>query len=76
LASIVGAYVDERRTAAMRVFERALARREMRADADPGMLIDLVSAYFWYLKLIRRAPIPPDDIEAFVNVVLGGIASR
>ncbi len=76
LASIVGAYVDERRIAAMRVFERAVARGEMRADADPGMLIDLVSAYFWYLKLIRRAPIPPDDIEPFVNVVLDGIASR
>ena len=76
LASIVGAYVDERRTVAMRVFERAVARGEMRADADPGMLIDLVSAFFWYLKLIRRAPIPPEGIEPFVDALLDGIASR
>jgi AcrR family transcriptional regulator len=76
LAAIVGAYVDTRRTVAMRVFERAVARGEMRADADPGMLIDLFSAYFWYLKLIRRAPIPKDDIEAFVDTLLDGIVGR
>ena len=75
LASIMGSYVEERRTAAMRVFERAVARGEMRAAADPGVLIDLVSAYFWYLKLIRRVPVPPDGIEAFVATVLDGITS-
>jgi AcrR family transcriptional regulator len=76
LASIVEAYVDERRTIAMRVFERAAARGEMRPDADPGTLIDLVSGYFWYLKLIRRAPIPADGIEPFVDALLDGIAAR
>ena len=75
LASIVEAYVDERRTIAMRVFERAVTRGEMRTDADPGMLIDLVSGFFWYLKLIRRAPIPPDGIDPFVDVLLDGIAT-
>lgn len=76
LASIVGAYVDERRAAAMRVFERALERGEMRADADPGMLIDLVSGYFWYLKLIRRTPIAPEGVDLFVDALLAGIERR
>jgi AcrR family transcriptional regulator len=75
LASIMGEYVDRRRTAAKRVFERAIARGEMRADADPGMLIDLVSAYFWYLKLIRRASIPR-NADAFITAVLHGIATH
>jgi AcrR family transcriptional regulator len=75
LASIVGSYVNARRAAAMRVFERAVARGEMRADADPGMLIDIVSAYFWYLKLIRRTPIPAKGIEAFVDAVMNGISA-
>jgi AcrR family transcriptional regulator len=73
LASIVGVYVDTRRTAAMRLFERAGARGEMRADADPGMLVDLFSAYFWYLKLIRRTPIPSSDMDSFVDTLLEGI---
>ncbi len=75
LASIMADYVDVRRTAARRVFERAVARGEMRDDADPGMLIDLVSAYFWYLKLIRRAPIPR-NADSFIDVVLHGIATH
>lgn len=75
LGSIMGEYVEERRMAAMRVFERAVARGEMRADADPGMLIDLVSAYFWYLKLIRRTPIRRDGVEPFVDAIMNGIAT-
>jgi hypothetical protein len=39
------------------------------------MLIDLVSGYFWYLKLIRRAPIRPEHIDPFVEVLLHGIAA-
>jgi AcrR family transcriptional regulator len=73
LSSIVVAYVDKRRLVAMQVFQRAIERREMRADADPGMLIDLISGYFWYRKLIRKAPISRDDITTFVNTILKGI---
>ena len=73
LSSIVVSYVDERRLAAMRVFQRAMARGEMRRDADPGMLIDIISGYFWYRKLIRKAPIKRDDITSFVETILRGI---
>jgi AcrR family transcriptional regulator len=73
LSSVVVGYVDDRRLVAMRVFERAIARGEMRNDADPGMLIDLISGYFWYRKLIRKAPIKRDDIASFVETILGGI---
>jgi AcrR family transcriptional regulator len=73
LASIMTAYVDKRRAAALRIFERARARGEMRDDADPEMLIDLISAFFWYRKLIRRAPIRRDGIVPFVDALLLGI---
>jgi AcrR family transcriptional regulator len=73
LSSIVVEYVDKRRLIAMQVFERAIARGEMRADADAGMLIDLISGYFWYRKLIRKAPIRRDGITEFVDTILRGI---
>jgi AcrR family transcriptional regulator len=73
LSSIVVAYVDKRRLVAMQVFERAMARGEMRRDADPGMLIDLISGFFWYRKLIRKDPIRRDGITAFVDTILRGI---
>jgi AcrR family transcriptional regulator len=76
LSTIVRAYVDERRVAAIRVLERAVERGEMRTDVDTGMLIDLVSGFFWYRKLIRRAPIGADGAEPFVDGLLAGIGVR
>jgi AcrR family transcriptional regulator len=76
LATIMRRYVDQRRIVAMGVFERAVARGEMRPDADPGMLIDLVSGFFWYLKLIRRTRVKSDAADDFVDVLLAGIAAR
>jgi AcrR family transcriptional regulator len=73
LSTIVVAYVDRRRLDALGVFDRAIARGEMRADADTGMLIDLISAFFWYRKLIRKAAIRRDGIDAFVDTILHGI---
>ncbi len=75
LSTIMVAYVDRRRAVALGVFERAIVRGEMRRDADPEMLIDLVSAFFWYRKLIRRAPIKRDGIAEFVETILRGIGA-
>lgn len=76
LSSIMTAYVDERRAVAIGIFKRATARGEMRPDADPDMLIDLISAFFWYRKLIRRAPIRRDGIVPFVDAILHGIEAH
>ena len=65
---------NERRAPAMAIFERAIARGEIRADADPGMLIDLISGFFWHRKLIRRAATPYSGAERFVDALLSGIA--
>jgi hypothetical protein len=75
LASIIDAYTSARRTLAMQIFERAVARGEMAASFDPGLLIDMVSGFFWYRKLLRRRPIRADQAALFVDVLLGGIAA-
>jgi len=76
LASIMIAYVDERRAVALGIFERAIARGEMRPDADVQMLIDLISAFFWYRKLIRRAAIKREGVTEFIETILHGIEPR
>lgn len=73
LASIIDAYTSERRTRAMQIFERAVARGAMDASFDPGLLIDMVSGFFWYRKLLRRRPIRGDQAALFVDALLGGI---
>jgi AcrR family transcriptional regulator len=73
LATIMNRYTDERRALAMAIFERAIARGEIRADSDPGLLIDMISGFFWHRKLIRRAAIRYDQAERFVDILLDGI---
>jgi AcrR family transcriptional regulator len=75
LASIIDRYTEQRRALAMQVFERAIERGEMPATFDPGLLIDMVSAFFWYRKLLRRRPIRADQAALFVDVLLEGISS-
>jgi AcrR family transcriptional regulator len=75
LASIIDRYTEQRRALAMQVFERAIERGEMAATFDPGLLIDMVSAFFWYRKLLRRRPIRADQAAQFVDVLLAGISS-
>jgi AcrR family transcriptional regulator len=74
LASIIDTYTSERRTRAMKIFERAVARGEMDPSFDPGLLIDMVSGFFWYRKLLRRRPIRADQAALFVDALLAGIA--
>jgi AcrR family transcriptional regulator len=74
LATIMNAYTDQRRVQAMQIFTRARGRGEVDETFDPGMLIDLISGYFWYRKLIRRSTIRADQAEAFVALVMRGIA--
>jgi AcrR family transcriptional regulator len=75
LATIIDAYTSERRTRAMTIFERAVARGEMDPSFEPGLLIDMVSGFFWYRKLLRRRPIRADQAAHFVDVLLGGIGA-
>jgi hypothetical protein len=48
----------------------------MSATFDPELLIDMVSGFFWYRKLLRRRPIRADQAELFVDIILGGIHSH
>ena len=60
------------------VFERAIARGELRPDLDPMLAVDLFAGAFTYRLLITRylTPMPPDYIEQILDTVLRGIAAE
>jgi AcrR family transcriptional regulator len=73
LATIVRGYIMSRRRIAMQIFERAIARGEIRPDASPELLIDLMSGFSWYRKLIIGLEIREEDDAKLVDTFLNGI---
>src|ERR1019366_6250311 len=72
LAAIIDAYTNARRRHVIKVFERAVAQGEMAPPKDPDVLIDLISGFFWFRKLIRRAKIRDNQAALFVDILLAG----
>jgi AcrR family transcriptional regulator len=74
LAGIVRAYIMTRRRQAMLVFERAVDRGEIDPAYDREMLVDMISGFSWYRKLIAGIPIADADAETMAALLLDGIA--
>ncbi len=74
LAAIVREYIMARRNAAIDIFERAVARGEIKPTADREMIVDLISGFSWYRKLIAGIPLPDADAETMAALILDGIA--
>ncbi len=76
LAGIVRTYIMARRRQAMSMFDRAVARGEIEPDTDPELLVDMISGFSWYRKLIAGIPIADDDAERMATLLLDGIAVK
>lgn len=74
LAAIVRDYIMTRRRQAIRIFERAIERGEIDPHANAEMLVDLISGFSWYRKLIAGIEIRDQDAEAMAALLLDGIA--
>jgi AcrR family transcriptional regulator len=53
------------------VVRRAIARGELPADVDVGLLVDVVRAPFIYRPVVARMPVAKEDIDAVLDLVLG-----
>jgi len=60
----------QRRAATAVIMERAVARGELPAHADPELLIDMISGVLWYRVLVVRHGEPAHDLPALVDRVL------
>lgn len=52
---------------------RAKARGEIRADADPQELIDMLYGAIYYRLLLHTRPLERDQIDAALDIAFGGV---
>ena len=52
---------------------RGIARGELRADLDQGLVTDMLLGPLWARTLITPAPIPPGLMPQLVDMLLAGI---
>ncbi len=76
LATIVRDYIMTRRRTAIAIFERAIERGEIARETNLEMLVDLISGFSWYRKLITGIEIRDDEDATMASMLLDGIAKR
>jgi AcrR family transcriptional regulator len=76
LARIVRAYLMKRRAAAIALIERGVERGEIAPDVKPELLIDLLSGFAWYRRIIAHIPINEKDGGMMVDILLNGAARK
>ncbi|OLS97466.1 transcriptional regulator [Pseudonocardia sp. CNS-004] len=65
---------DPPRAAVGQMLERAVARGDLRADVDRGLVLDMLSSVVHYRALFGHAPTTDREVEQAVEVLLSGIA--
>ena len=65
---------DPPREAVGQMLEGAVARGDLRADVDRGLVLDMLSSVVHYRALFGHAPITDVEVERAVEVLLSGIA--
>ncbi|MEV0375303.1 TetR/AcrR family transcriptional regulator [Streptomyces sp. NPDC050636] len=72
LAVHVREFFADRLARELPVFDRAIARGELEADADPMLLVDLLAGAAWLRVVLRQLPIEKDFVSRAVSTVLHG----
>ena len=66
-------FLNQRRKAARGMWERGVARGEIRAELDPDLGIDLIFGPMVYRLLVGHGPLDDADAEAMVAAVFCGV---
>ena len=66
--------VDTRREVFRTIWERGVARGELRGDADPDAAIDLLIGPALYRLMMGHAPLTDDAADELVDVAIRGLA--
>ncbi|MFB6437444.1 TetR/AcrR family transcriptional regulator [Streptomyces sp. NPDC056411] len=72
LAGYVRDFFADRIARERPLFDRAVARGELSADADPMLLMDLLAGAAWVRVALRQLPIGDDFVARAVHTVLNG----
>ena len=74
LARIVAHTIAQRRRLYQQVLNRGIARGELPASVDQGLVMDLLQGPLWVRLLVTGGPIGRRDVPAVVDAVLAGVA--
>lgn len=68
-------YFHPRRATTAEALRRGIARGDIRADADIGLLLDMLASTTYYRVLFAHLPITPELAEGVVSVIMAGVAT-
>jgi AcrR family transcriptional regulator len=72
----LSAYMRDRRRQSSRIIEMAQARGEVRPNASPELVTELLSSFAWGRLLTERLDVSEAEIDAVIETVLAGIAVK
>lgn len=75
LAELREAHIQERRAVFAMVLGRGVERGELPADADVGLLTDMLVGPFFYRRIIGRRAVATTDVAPIVDLVLRGVGA-
>ncbi|WP_051133219.1 TetR/AcrR family transcriptional regulator [Nocardia paucivorans] len=73
IAAITRAFFADRMNREQQIFDRALARGELRPEAVPTAVMDLLAGAIWFRLHLRNEPVDPEYLNHLVDLVLSGI---
>lgn len=66
-------YAANRRVHSAKMFERAIARGELRGDANPVIAAEMIAAFAWSRLLTGRLDADEAELRAIVRQMVGGM---
>ncbi|WP_414941989.1 TetR/AcrR family transcriptional regulator [Amycolatopsis sp. cmx-11-51] len=72
LGDVSRSFFADRSTREKPIFERAATRGELRAGADPVVVMDLLAGAIWFRLLLRGGEAGPKFLEEAIDTVLDG----
>jgi AcrR family transcriptional regulator len=76
ISAVHARFVQDRRAPIVERLEAAIAAGQISPDADPDLLVDLLSGPIFYRQLLRRERTSDADVRAIVASVLASAAAR
>ena len=65
--------IEPRRALAREAFRRAIARKELRPEADPEIILDLLYGAVYYRLVVSFRPFGPDFVDEIVERAFNGL---
>ncbi|MEY2229797.1 MULTISPECIES: TetR/AcrR family transcriptional regulator [Streptomyces] len=73
MRDLVVSFLDDRFGRHRPVFERAVARGDLPADADPAPLVDAMAGALWMRVLVRRGEVAGTYTRDLVGILMDGV---